>query len=161
MPGLWVLISFLTLTPRVGLKAQERMLPIPVEKMTEAQQKALAEYKADRPGGPFSPWWVYLRIPEITIPLLRLHEHVHAQSRLGERLTIDTAASSRLGGPEDRGRTWVIGQNQRITQFFRDPLCHVARHLTARPKCESWSACANAAVAKNQSRLPEPTAEFN
>jgi len=30
---------------------------------------------------------VYLRVPEITIPLLRLHEHVHAQSRLGERLT--------------------------------------------------------------------------
>jgi 4-carboxymuconolactone decarboxylase len=55
--------------------------------MTEAQKKAVEEYKLSRPSGPNKFWWLYLRIPEVTIPFLRIQEHVHMNSRLGERLT--------------------------------------------------------------------------
>jgi 4-carboxymuconolactone decarboxylase len=82
-----VAVTMIVVVMSSRINSQERMLPIPTDKMNDAQKKAFADYLADRPSGPFSPWWVYLRIPEITIPLLRLHEHVHAQTRLGDRLT--------------------------------------------------------------------------
>ena len=71
----------------MNVRAQERLAPIPDAKMTEAQKKAIEEYKLARPSGPNKFWWLYLRIPEVTIPFLRIQEHVHMNSRLGERLT--------------------------------------------------------------------------
>jgi hypothetical protein len=86
-PGVLAIVLFLVPLASMNVGAQERLAPIPEAKMTEAQKKAVEEYKLARPSGPNKFWWLYLRIPEVTIPFLRIQEHVHMNSRLGERLT--------------------------------------------------------------------------
>ena len=68
--------------------AQERMSMIPGEKMTEAQKKAVADYKALRGAeltGP--PWSVLLRVPDQVIPALQIRLHYLNRSVLGPKLT--------------------------------------------------------------------------
>ena len=68
--------------------AQERMSMIPAEKQTEAQKKAVAEYKALRGAdltGP--PWSVLLRVPDHVIPALQIRLHYLNKSMLSPRLT--------------------------------------------------------------------------
>ena len=70
------------------LAAQDRMTPIPPEKMSEAQKKASAEYKTIRgsePGGP--PWSVILRVPSLLVPSLQIRMHYLNDSALDQRLT--------------------------------------------------------------------------
>ena len=86
-PGVLAIVLFLVPLACMNVWAQERLAPIPEAKMTDAQKKAVEEYKLARPSGPNKFWWLYLRIPEVTIPFLRIQEHVHMNSRLGERLT--------------------------------------------------------------------------
>ena len=86
-PGVLAIVLFLVPVACMNVGAQERLAPIAEAKMTEAQKKAVEEYKLARPSGPNKFWWLYLRIPEVTIPFLRIQEHVHMNSRLGERLT--------------------------------------------------------------------------
>jgi len=47
-PGFLAVVLILVLMPWVNVSAQERMQPIPADKMTEAQKKAVAEYVAAR-----------------------------------------------------------------------------------------------------------------
>jgi 4-carboxymuconolactone decarboxylase len=71
-----------------GVRAQERMLPIAADKMTEAQKKAVADYKALRGTdmtGP--PWTVLLRVPAHVVPALQIRLHYLNGSVLGPRLT--------------------------------------------------------------------------
>jgi 4-carboxymuconolactone decarboxylase len=78
----------LLLVPCVNVRAQDRMPPIPAEKMTDAQKKAFAEYKAIRgtePGGP--PWAVILRVPGLLVPSLQIRMHYLNDSALDARLT--------------------------------------------------------------------------
>lgn len=68
--------------------AQDRMPPIPAEKMTEAQKKAVADYKALRNTeltGP--PWTVLLRVPDLVVPSLQLRLHNQQNSALSPKLT--------------------------------------------------------------------------
>ena len=68
--------------------AQDRMPPIPADKMTEAQKKAVADYKALRNTeltGP--PWTVLLRVPDLVIPSLQLRLHNQQNSALSPKLT--------------------------------------------------------------------------
>ena len=68
--------------------AQDRMPPIPAEKMTEAQKKAVADYKAIRNTdltGP--PWTVLLRVPDLVVPSLQLRLHNQQNSALSPKLT--------------------------------------------------------------------------
>ena len=68
--------------------AQDRMPPIPAEKMTEAQKKAVADYKAIRNTdltGP--PWSVLLRVPDLVVPSLQLRLHNQQNSALSPKLT--------------------------------------------------------------------------
>jgi len=68
--------------------AQERMPPIPVEKMTDAQKKAAADYKTIRGTdltGP--PWTVLLRVPSQVVPALQIRLHYLNDSALEPRLT--------------------------------------------------------------------------
>ena len=70
------------------LRAQERMPPIAAEKMTPAQKKAVADYKALRGTdmiGP--PWTVLLRVPDHVVPALQIRLHYLNNSVLGPRLT--------------------------------------------------------------------------
>jgi 4-carboxymuconolactone decarboxylase len=70
------------------LAAQDRLPPIPAEKMTDAQKKAAAEYKDLRKAeltGP--PWSVMLRSPDWVMPALEMRMHVLNKPVLGSRLT--------------------------------------------------------------------------
>jgi 4-carboxymuconolactone decarboxylase len=67
--------------------AQGRMPPIPAEKMTDAQKKAVADFAAVRmtpPGGPFG---VLLRVPELMDLAFKWRLHVADRSVIGQRLT--------------------------------------------------------------------------
>src|SRR5437764_6333836 len=69
-------------------RAQERLPMIPADKMTDAQKKAVAEYKALRGAdltGP--PWSVLLRVPDQVMPALEIRLHYLNKSVLGPKLT--------------------------------------------------------------------------
>jgi len=71
-----------------GAAAQDRLPPIPAEKMTDAQKKAAAEYKDLRKAdltGP--PWSVMLRVPDWVVPALEMRLHVQQRPVLGNKLT--------------------------------------------------------------------------
>jgi 4-carboxymuconolactone decarboxylase len=84
------LVALLALTfASVGYaQAQDRLPPIPAEKMTDAQKKAVADYKAIRNTdltGP--PWSVLLRLPDLVVPSLQLRLHNQQNSALSPKLT--------------------------------------------------------------------------
>ena len=85
-----ILVALLTFTFVFAghSRAQDRMPPIPAEKMTDAQKKAVAEYKAIRNAdlaGP--PWTVLLRVPDLVVPSLQLRLHNQQNSALSPKLT--------------------------------------------------------------------------
>jgi 4-carboxymuconolactone decarboxylase len=68
--------------------AQDRLPPIPADKQTDAQKKAVAEYKALRKAdltGP--PWMVLLRSPDWVMPALEMRMHVQNRPVMGNKLT--------------------------------------------------------------------------
>jgi 4-carboxymuconolactone decarboxylase len=72
--------------------AQERLGPIPTERMTGAQKTAYEAFVRARQGEPFGFWWGYMRVPEVLIPFLEIQTYVHEvieteQSAIGEKLT--------------------------------------------------------------------------
>src|SRR5262249_9039873 len=68
--------------------AQDRMPPIPADKMTDAQKKAVADYKTIR-GTELTapPWTVILRSPSQVVPALQIRLHYLNDSALDQRLT--------------------------------------------------------------------------
>lgn len=81
-------VPVLTLVFAAHAIAQDRMPPIPVEKMTDAQKKAVADYKTIRNAdlvGP--PWTVLLRVPDLVVPSLQLRLHNLQNSALNQKLT--------------------------------------------------------------------------
>ena len=80
----WLLLTAVA----TGAAAQERMSMIPAERQTDAQKKAVADYKALRGAdltGP--PWSVLLRVPDQIVPALQIRLHYLNRSVLGPRLT--------------------------------------------------------------------------
>src|ERR1700676_567861 len=72
----------------IPTRAQDRMPPIPPEKMTDAQKKAAQDYKELRKQdltGP--PWSVILRVPDLVVPSLQLRLHNQSNSALSSKLT--------------------------------------------------------------------------
>ena len=70
------------------LNAQDRMPPVPADKMTPAQKKAVQDYKDLRKTdltGP--PWTVLLRVPDLVVPSLELRLHNLNNSALSPKLT--------------------------------------------------------------------------
>lgn len=68
--------------------AQDRMPPIAPDKMTEAQKKAVADYKDIRKAdltGP--PWSAMLRVPDLIVPSLQIRLHNLNNSALSRKLT--------------------------------------------------------------------------
>ena len=68
--------------------AQERMSMIPADRQTDAQKKAVADYKALRGAdltGP--PWSVLLRVPDQIVPALQIRLHYLNRSVLAPKLT--------------------------------------------------------------------------
>jgi 4-carboxymuconolactone decarboxylase len=78
-------MSLATIAPAI---AQERMAMIPADKQTDAQKKAVADYKALRGTdltGP--PWSVLLRVPDQIVPALQIRLHYLNKSVLAPKLT--------------------------------------------------------------------------
>jgi 4-carboxymuconolactone decarboxylase len=73
----------------VNAQAQDRLPPIPADKLTAAQKKAIVDYKDLRKTdltGP--PWTVLLRVPDLVVPSLQLRLHNQtANNPLGAKLT--------------------------------------------------------------------------
>ena len=81
-------VVVLIFMPVLSLRAQDRLPPIASEKMSEAQKKAVTDYKNLRntdPAGP--PWSVILRVPDWLVPALQMRLHVADRSVLGNKLT--------------------------------------------------------------------------
>jgi 4-carboxymuconolactone decarboxylase len=79
-------LPLLVLAP--ALRAQDRMPPIPADKLTAAQKKAVTDYKDLRKTdltGP--PWTVMLRVPDLVAPSLELRLHNLNNSALSRKLT--------------------------------------------------------------------------
>ena len=88
MRRLVILTLLIGLATGASVRAQERMPPIAADKMTDAQKKAVADYKALRGTdmtGP--PWTVLLRVPAHVVPALQIRLHYLNGSVLGPRLT--------------------------------------------------------------------------
>ena len=69
-------------------KAQDRLPPITPDKMTDAQKKAVADYKDLRKAeltGP--PWTAMLRVPDLIVPSLEIRLHNLNNSALSRKLT--------------------------------------------------------------------------
>ena len=81
---LMVVLALLSCAP---LRAQDRMPPIPADKMTEAQKKAAAEFAAARNSAPSGPFGVLLRVPELMDLGFRWRQHVQFRSALDQRQT--------------------------------------------------------------------------
>jgi 4-carboxymuconolactone decarboxylase len=83
-------LAFLVLGCTLAEKAtaQDRMPPIAPDKMTDAQKKAVADYKAIRKTdltGP--PWTAMLRVPDLVVPSLQIRLHNLNNSALSRKLT--------------------------------------------------------------------------
>ena len=79
-------ILVMILAACMNANAQSRMPPIPAEKMTEEQKKALAEFVAAR-GQPTGPWVALLRSPEVMSRARALSDYLRFKSVLPPRLS--------------------------------------------------------------------------
>ena len=84
--GLAVLAFVVSFSFCLSAEAQDRMPPIPADKMTEAQKKAVAEYTAVR-GSLTGPWVALLRSPEVVNRARALSDYLRFNSSLPPRLS--------------------------------------------------------------------------
>jgi 4-carboxymuconolactone decarboxylase len=82
----YALALVLSLVVCASVQAQERMPPVPAEKMTDAQKKAAAEHATAR-GSLTGPWNVLLRSPEMMGRVRGLSDYVRFNGALPPRLS--------------------------------------------------------------------------
>lgn len=80
------LVLVLSLACSFSAVAQERMGPIPADKMTDAQKKAAADHTSAR-GQLTGPWQVLLRSPELMGRVRGLSDYVRWDGALSPRLS--------------------------------------------------------------------------
>ena len=69
-----------------ALRAQSRMPPIPAEKMTDAQKKAVAEFEEARPNDVRGPWVPLLRSPELMSRVRATSDYLRFKTPLPPKL---------------------------------------------------------------------------
>ena len=69
------------------VSGQDRMPPIPADKLTPAQKTTVDEYKKARGGEPGGPWAVLTRSPELMSRTLMLSDYLRFKSALPPRLS--------------------------------------------------------------------------
>ena len=79
-------LAVLSLSLNSSAEAQNRMPPIPADKLTEVQKKAAAEFEAAR-GTLSGPWAVILRSPEMVNRARSLSDYLRFSSSLPPRLS--------------------------------------------------------------------------
>lgn len=85
----WLSVALVfVLVAASALTAQTRMEPIPDDKMTAAQKKAVEEFKAARGQTTLSgPWTVLARVPEILTLGRQWRDHVQNRTVIGNKLS--------------------------------------------------------------------------
>jgi 4-carboxymuconolactone decarboxylase len=84
---LLVLVVTLGLAAGPPASAQDRLPPVPADKLTPAQKKTVDEYKKARGGEPAGPWAVLTRSPELMSRTLMLSDYLRFNSKLPPRLS--------------------------------------------------------------------------
>ena len=69
------------------LAAQDRLPPIPADRLTDAQKKAMAEFKAARNADVSGPFWPLLRSPEVMNRARAMGDYLRFNSVLPPRLS--------------------------------------------------------------------------
>lgn len=82
-----VVLSALLLALAVPAFAQDRMPPIPTERLTDAQKKAIQEFEAARKAGLSGPFWPLLRSPEVMSRARAMGDYLRFTSVLPPRLS--------------------------------------------------------------------------
>jgi 4-carboxymuconolactone decarboxylase len=82
-----VTVLVIILGTSLRLTAQDRMPPIPADKMTEAQKKAVAEFRAARNAELTGPWIGLIRSPEFLTRARVLSDYLRYTSELPPRLS--------------------------------------------------------------------------
>ena len=82
----WTTIAALILAVSMNSNAQNRMPPIPADKMTNDQKKALEDFLAAR-GTPTGPWVALLRSPDVMTRARALSDYLRFKSVLPPRLS--------------------------------------------------------------------------
>jgi 4-carboxymuconolactone decarboxylase len=80
---LFITMVFLAAVPAF---AQDRLPPIPAEKMTDAQKQAAAQFKANRGQDVFGPFVPLLRSPEVMLRTMALGDYLRYKTALGNQL---------------------------------------------------------------------------
>ena len=71
----------------IGAAAQDRMPPVPLQKMTDAQRKVASELQEARGYALRGPWHVWLRSPDLMGRVLELSDYLRFNSALPPRLS--------------------------------------------------------------------------
>lgn len=66
--------------------AQDRLPPIPAEKMTDVQKQAAAQFKTNRGQDVFGPFIPLLRSPEVMLRTMALGDYIRYKTTLGNQL---------------------------------------------------------------------------
>ena len=87
-PGWLGLVGILVLGASLNTAAQNRMPMIPDDKLTDAQKKAVEEFKAARGQATLTgPWTVLVRVPELLTLGRMWRDHVANRTVIGNKLT--------------------------------------------------------------------------
>jgi 4-carboxymuconolactone decarboxylase len=87
MQTLTLLIALLMVAGPARAGAQDRMPPIPADKLTEAQRKAIDEFKAARSADISGPFIPLLRSPEVMTRARAMGDYLRFRSSLPPRLS--------------------------------------------------------------------------
>src|SRR6202171_153802 len=87
MPRLLVCTLVFGLAFGIPARAQDRMPPIPADKMTPAQKQAVDEYKKARGTEVTGPWAVLTRSPDLMSRTRMLSDYLRFNSTLPPRLS--------------------------------------------------------------------------
>ena len=82
----WTTMAVLILAASMNANAQNRLPPIPADKMTNDQKKALEDFLAAR-GTPTGPWVALLRSPDVMTRARALSDYLRFKSVLPPRLS--------------------------------------------------------------------------
>ena len=87
MPGRAACLAFVAILGAGSAAAQDRMPPIPAERLTEAQRRAVEEFKAARKTDLSGPFWPLLRSPEVMNRARAMGDYLRFASVLPPRLS--------------------------------------------------------------------------
>jgi 4-carboxymuconolactone decarboxylase len=82
-----VVLPVLLLAVAAPALAQDRLPPIPAERLTDAQKKAIQEFEAARKTGLSGPFWPLLRSPEVMSRARAMGDYLRFTSVLPPRLS--------------------------------------------------------------------------